>query len=393
MEIVLRWGDTLLEVIRADDFALDDTPLVSRGEAIAAPVGAVGPIAYELRAASAVEPLPPPRRDLRALPYLGLAAAVHVAAVMWALSTPTDEPEPPANMQTRHGPQHRARIAPAPLVNEQGADDRGHAMQGHARAMDGEVGAIGAPMKTPPAGQIAIANTGELPQLTREQAIEQARHAGIFGSPTRITDSLASLVGHDPVTSGFDEYSATAAREYGKDAGGGFGFARTGFGSGGGGTSGNIGWGTIGMAHSDGTSNGHGFGGRGTIRDESWGHGWDGPYIPVPHIYLRRQHLQICDGDVRDLCSVTGALDPSMVRRIVRREIAKLSYCFEKYQLGHPKEKNRTVVLEMDIDSTVMNETVRGDAIEITECVGETVKAMQFPKGATHALYYLRYHD
>jgi len=392
VEIVLRWGDTLLEVIRAEHFALDDVPLVSHGAPIAAPCGIVGPIAYELRAASAVEPLPAPRRDLRALPYLGAAAVVHVAAVMWALSTPA--PTPHASVESHRAP-HRARIAPAAGVRVEGADDVGHAAQGRGRAMDGDAGARGAPIVQPPAGHIAIANIGETPQLAREVAIERARHAGILGSTQISPDAFASLVGHDPVTSGFDEHSAEAARLDTAGLGGGFGFGRSGFGSGGGGTIGTNSRGTIGTAHSDGTSFGHGWGGRGDMRSpESWSSWQGGDYGSMPnHRFHRPLHdLDICDGAVRELCSVTGALEPAIVRRYVRRNYEKLSYCFEKYQLGHPEEHNRTVVVEMELDTTVQNATVRGQPDEILTCIADTVKAIAFPKGATHATYYLRYH-
>lgn len=386
----MRWGDTLLEVVRADEFAVDGTPLVAGGEAVAAPAGTVGPISYELRSATAVEPLPAPRGDRRVVPYIAAAAAVHVAAVMCALAIP--EVSHRADV-AKQATTRRARITAAPSAHEEeGADDRGHAAQGHGRAMDGDAGAIGAPTKTPAAGQITIANTGELPQLSRAEAIERARHAGILGSTRISPDAFASLVGHDPLTSGFDEHSAEAARADGATGGGGFGFSRTGFGTGGGGTSGITGWGTIGTAHSDGTSFGHGWGGRGQTRSDEWSRHWDGgDYAIIPtrnHHY--ESHLAMCDGDLRDKCVVDGELAPRVVRHYMKRNSARLEYCFEKDQLERPG--TRTVVVTFVIDTTVQSATAAGAHDDLDTCIADVVRSIEFPKGPTHVAYYLRYH-
>ena len=110
------------------------------------------------------------------------------------------------------------------------------------------------------------------PQLARQQAIEQARNAGILGS-TALTQggAFASLTGTGDISSGFDDtniYGGLLGNEAG-EMNGGFGFGRSGFGPGGGGT----GWGTIGtgrygtIGHGSGTGSGYGVGGgRGGMR-------------------------------------------------------------------------------------------------------------------------------
>ena len=83
------------------------------------------------------------------------------------------------------------------------------------------------------------------PQLARQQAIEQARNAGILGNVALTQGgAFASLTGTGDISSGFDDtniYGGLLGNEAG-EMNGGFGYGRSGFGPGGGGT----GWGTIG---------------------------------------------------------------------------------------------------------------------------------------------------
>ena len=388
VEIVLRWGSTLLDVVRAEDFSIAGTDLVRAGEPLAAPVGAVGPIAYELRDATPVAALPTPRGDRRVLPYLAAIGIIHVAIAMSALSISLD-PAVATTAQPRS--PRRARIAPAPDLRGSGADDRGRADQGQARAMIGAAGAAGAASeKARPRGHVTIANTGELPQLSRAEAVERARHAGILGTTHVSADAFASLVGPDSVTSGFDARMAEAAFADTAGTSAGDGSARSGFGGGGGGNAGTIGLGLVGF-HSDGTSSGHGWGGRAPATVETR---WiDAPYdyTPMSHGRLGRGRppIRICDGDLRARCRVEGVLDEAVVRRHVRRRYAQLAYCFERYTVAHPVALHEPLELEFDVDTQVLAVTATGAPAEVADCAVEAIRGAAFPPGATHVLYYI----
>jgi hypothetical protein len=334
--------------------------------------------------------LPTPRADRRILPYLAAIAIVHLAIAMAALSlsldpsvttTTTDPPRPP----------RRARIAPAPDVRGRGADDRGRADQGQARAMIGAAGTAGAGSDAArPRGHVMIANTGELPQLSRAEAIERARHAGILGTTLVSADAFASVVGPDALTSGFDAQMAEAALADTAGPSAGFGSSLSGFGGGGGGNAGTIGIGHAGY-HSGGTSSGHGWGGRApTIVETRWP---DAPYdyAPIPHGRLGRARpsIRICDGDLRARCHVEGVLDEAVVRRHVRRRYAQLAYCFERYELAHPAPLREPLELELDVDTQVLAVTATGAPAEVARCVVEAIRGATFPPGATHILYYI----
>ena len=98
---------------------------------------------------------------------------------------------------------------------------------------------------------------------------------------------------------------------------GGFGFGRSGFGPGGGGT----GWGTIGtgrygtIGHGSGTGSGYGVGGgRGGMR---------GRTAAVPTVSIGQPNAQ-------------GDLDKAIIRRYIKRNIQKITYCYEKQLLAKP---------------------------------------------------------
>ena len=148
----------------------------------------------------------------------------------------------------------------------------------------------------------------------------QARTAGILGSTALIQGgAFASLTGTGDVSSGFDDsniYGGLLGNEAG-EMNGGFGFGRSGFGPGGGGT----GWGTIGtgrygtIGHGSGTGSGYGVGGgRGGMR---------GRTSAVPTVSIGQPNAQ-------------GDLDKAIIRRYIKRNIQKITYCYEKQLLAKP---------------------------------------------------------
>jgi hypothetical protein len=214
-------------------------------------------------------------------------------------------------------------------------------------------------------GQYKMKKEQEDPQLARQQAIEQARTAGILGSSALTQGgAFASLTGTGDISSGFDDgniYGGLLGNEAG-EMNGGFGFGRSGFGPGGGGT----GWGTIGtgrygtIGHGSGTGSGYGVGGgRGGMR---------GRTAAVPTVSIGQPNAQ-------------GDLDKAIIRRYIKRNIQKIQYCYEKELLAKPGLAG-TVSTQFFItpNGNVASSSGSGVDGNVASCVAGVIKDIEFPK-------------
>jgi hypothetical protein len=403
-EITTRLGNTLLDVTHTEGtFALCDLVLVSDGTLIAPARGRVGLVDYDIRTVE------PPNRELplahtddrRAVPYIVAALAVHLAVWAAAKSEPA---EPTAHAATKprlrtaaiaHASDHRAEL-PDAATTDRAHDTKGNGKAAAARGDEGRAGAAQAPRD---AGHIAIANTGEEPQLAKAAAIAQARSAGILGDSKTMAEQFHTLGGTDAITSGFDDRkNVTAAADGADGAGrGAFGTGRSGEGTGGGGyrTMGTIGLGSYSM----GTTNGHAWGGSVEVpHDAQWstwsGH-YDGGYYPAGHLRsVSLPGVLICAGTYAARCHVAGDLDPAIVRRYVKRNIQKLAYCYEKELLAKPDLAGPVLVGFAITNGHVEDATAAGLDPTVASCVRETVENIEFPSaGATRVDYVLVFYQ
>ena len=220
--------------------------------------------------------------------------------------------------------------------------------------------------RTAPRASTRCRRTQEDPQLARQQAIEQARNAGILGSTALDQGgAFASLTGTGDISSGFDDtniYGGLLGNEAG-EMNGGFGFGRSGFGPGGGGT----GWGTIGtgrygtIGHGSGTGSGYGVGGgRGGMR---------GRTAAVPTVSIGQPNAQ-------------GDLDKAIIRRYIKRNIQKITYCYEKQLLAKPGLVGHGVDAVLHHAERQRRQRRRGSGVdpEVANCVADVIKGIEFPK-------------
>ena len=407
IEITTRLGDTLLDVVQVErDFTLAGTPLVYDGQLVAPIVGRVGLVDYA--ASVVVKParsVPFTRDTDRSwLPYVAAALVMHVG--IWGLAAITHPPMKKKPKPVAERPLTVARIVAEPPPKQLPADDvsrdrvAGTKAQGEANAMAGAEGAAG--MRAARAsGHIAIKNRGEGAQLSKEEAIARARTAGILGSAQTVLVNYATLAGSDKLTSGFDGMDVNGASTNDDSAAGGsFGFGRSGFGPGGGGT----GWGTIGSGRygtiGGGTNGGHAWGGNRAPQPVQW-HAWNsqyhGPYdySPIPMRRLAKPStVTICPPEAQ--CTVEGDLDKAIVRRYVKRNVTKLSYCFEKELLGQPDLRTGgTVKLSFAVqtDGTIELFQASGFSAEVTTCAAGVVAGIEMPArdGKTFVEYTLKF--
>ncbi len=325
-----------------------------------------------------VSAVPQPRRHMmplfaalesRVLAYFAGSLAVHLG--FWFLIDQVDPDGSGANIDlasledTSTRTNSASQDDPPPPEEEDKPEDGEDESGGTGTAMALEEGKMGKKDSDRAEGQYKMKKEQEDPQLARQQAIEQARNAGILGS-TALTQggAFASLTGTGDISSGFDDgniYGGLLGNEAG-EMNGGFGFGRSGFGPGGGGT----GWGTIGtgrygtIGHGSGTGSGYGVGGgRGGMRGRS---------AAVPTVSIGQPNAQ-------------GDLDKAIIRRYIKRNIQKIQYCYEKELLAKPGLAG-TVATQFFItpNGTVASSSGSGVDGNVASCVAGVIKAIEFPK-------------
>jgi hypothetical protein len=206
------------------------------------------------------------------------------------------------------------------------------------------------------------------PRIAREQALEQARSAGILGLiGSEDGGHIASVfgrdstLGNDPLAGGNMWGDAIGAWD-----GGAGGLGLVGTGSGGGGQGEGIGLGNIGtIGHGSGTGTGSGYGsGMGRLGGARSGHS--------PKI---RQGTT----------TVNGRLPPEVIQRIVRQNFGRFRLCYEQGLLKDPKLAG-TVATKFVIDaqgavSTSSREasTTMTDAT-VVSCINRAFSNLSFPQ-------------
>ena len=254
---------------------------------------------------------------------------------------------------------------PPPPPPEDQPDDGKDESGGTGTAMALDEGKMGKKDSDRAEGQYKMQKNQEDPQLARQQAIEQARNAGILGNTAIVNGgAFASLTGTGDISSGFDDsniYGGLLGNEAG-EMNGGFGYGRSGFGPGGGGT----GWGTIGtgrygtIGHGSGTGSGYGVGGgRGGMR---------GRTAAVPTVSIGQPNAN-------------GDLDKAIIRRYIKRNIQKITYCYEKQLLAKPGLAG-TVQTQFFItpNGNVAQSSGSGVDPEVANCVADVIHGIEFPK-------------
>jgi len=208
------------------------------------------------------------------------------------------------------------------------------------------------------------------------EVIDQARSAGVLGT-TALQEggAFASLTGESDISSEFDDrnvYGGLLGTE-GGEMNGSFGFGRSGVGPGGGGS----GWGTIGegrygtIGHGSGTGSGYGIGsGRGGMRGRS---------ASVPTVSIGQPN-------------VVGDLDKAIIRRYIKRNIQKITYCYEKQLLASPTLAG-TVATQFVItkDGTVATVSAHGVHTDVSSCIADVIKNIEFPKPRNNANVVVNY--
>jgi TonB family protein len=205
------------------------------------------------------------------------------------------------------------------------------------------------------------------PHLAKKLAEEQAKTAGILGVLKMNEGShLASIFGRDTALGNdpSDVLGGLIGNQIGEAYGvGGLGLVGTG--SGGGGT----GEGTLGLGNL-GTIGKGGGGGNGSGYGRGAG-GLGGRRAKAPDV-------------IPGQANVRGSLDKEIIRRIIRRHINEVKYCYEQELLKKPELGGR-VVVQFTISATgqvvasVLQTSTMGNA-RVENCTVQAVRRWEFPK-------------
>jgi hypothetical protein len=307
--------------------------------------------------------------DTPFLVSLGGTAGAFAILLILLFQIPPDDSAANADLASLEDTSTRTNSSsqddPPPPPPEDQPDDGKDESGGTGQAMALDEGKMGKKDSDRAEGQYKMQKTQDDPQLARQQAIDAARTAGILGNTALVQGgAFASLTGTGDISSGFDDtniYGGLLGNEAG-EMNGGFGYGRSGFGPGGGGT----GWGTIGtgrygtIGHGSGTGSGYGVGGgRGGMR---------GRTAAVPTVSIGQPNAQ-------------GDLDKAIIRRYIKRNIPKITYCYEKQLLAKPGLSG-TVQTQFFITPNGNVATASGSGVdpEVANCVADVIKGIEFPK-------------
>jgi len=252
------------------------------------------------------------------------------------------------------------------MEQEDQQDDEG----GKGKRHKGEEGAMGKKESKKTNNRYAIEGPedNEDPHMAREEAREQARNAGILGTLQAMTGSFNSptspfgaetALGNDPMSA----LGALMGDQIGENAGfGGLGLRGTGRGGGGTGE-GTIGLGNLGtIGHGGGGGSGSGYGrGAGGFRGRS----------------ARVPRIRSGNADVR------GSLSKEVIRRVIRRHINEVKFCYEQQLNSRPDLEGRvTVRFIISPTGAVQNALVQNSSLNnqaVEGCVAAAVRRWTFP--------------
>ncbi|MEZ4366282.1 MAG: AgmX/PglI C-terminal domain-containing protein [Kofleriaceae bacterium] len=323
----------------------------------------LGQVGFLVRAVEAPRAVlaPPVSIERRVLAYVAASAAAHLA--VWQLAQLADPSAYAATIDETATEELTASLmaeARADLPPEPSDGTAGDApVDGDVAALALAEGLTGAPQSRPDPGRRQIANRADAEARARQDAIEAAATAGVLGS-TFVT-SMASALGNDDLMSGFDAIDRIGGLDgYGPGAPRGFGDGVSGVGPGAGG----VPWGTVRVGGYRTVGNTPG-GIRYTIPGGGDVPGGRRSSTPPPTL---------------EKPTVVGDLDASMLRRYIRRELTKISYCYEKELLANPTLGGTVqAVFTVNPQGVVVSSTAKGVDGAVSSCVASVVAAITFP--------------
>lgn len=309
--------------------------------------------------------------DRRSLGYVAVSLAAHL--LVWGVAT---EEAPEVAVPEQPENHIRARFANVTAVTAEPVpwelgDSPDFDLDGGGQPTMGLAGTAGGEVENVH-GHMRLAK-GPVPAvMTKQEAIERARTAGILGSAAVLAGGIGGITAVD-LSAGFDNLEVQGPLYGGSGEGRGtFGLARSGFGDSAGCNGSNCN-GIIGTGRYGTISNGE------SVGDHWGGHRTGASGWPGQGRASRYPRVLMCAGP--SPCVVgDGGLDKAVVRRYVRRELSKIQYCYEKELLAHGELAGvvETQFL-IQIDGRVSSVSTSGVSPEVSACVAGVIEKLEFP--------------
>ena len=305
----------------------------------------------------------------RTMSYFAGSLAVHLG--IWALlqQIPVESGSADIDLAILEAPTTRTTGTENDDVPPENQPDDGQSggTEGAATAMNLPEGAAGTTKSSVLDSHMRMKDNQVPPQVARAQAIEDARKAGFLGEASSLSGAaFAALTAQGDLSSGIDADNVYGALE-GRDGegNGNFGYGRSQFGAGGGCT--------IEPCGMIGTSRGYNTIGTGAKAGDGWGGPGRGHNLRPHHGETPQPVLGQATGP--------GDLDGPTIRRYIKRNIEKFSYCYSKELLAHPTiEGTVSASFFISPSGSVQASKASGFDANVASCVADVVSGIEFPK-------------
>jgi hypothetical protein len=325
--------------------------------------------------------------DRGVLAFVAASAVVHLGVLAILNAVPPSQDTALMDMSVDEDASIAVKInghdepIPPPVDSGEDGEDGENGRTSEVSMASIEDGTLGTDQPNPTPAKLKVVNRNVDPQLARRMAIEAATSAGVLGA---INSPIAVFEGGS-IASGFDDIDITG----GIIDGGGTGAP-----------AGSFGWGIKGNGIGCGTFDGKNCGGinAGPYATVGWtGDNYGGPLnlrpgrpgrpgdrvAKVPTVKLNPPIT--CTEDA-------PCLDKEIIRRYVKRNIEKITYCYEKELLANPGlEGTVTVNFILSGNGRVMKSEASGVDATVSSCIAGVVSNIQFPKVGDAGIYPIKY--
>lgn len=327
--------------------------------------------------------------EARTLKYFAGALAFHLGVILIANTIPSDDTSAAIDIADEMRLENKtSQTVKDDLPPDQQPEDHGEGTGETgvaAKAMKLDEGQAGDHDSNDTNKHLAVKDMKTTPQITREEAIHDAQIAGILGSLSSPEHNFNALVDETGLSSGFDD-ATFYGNLYGADAGtahGEFGGGLIGFGRGGGCPAG----GDCGLIGNGGRYNTIGSG-------RHAGGGWGG--LGGDGLKMKKHEARI-PVDWHGTASIVGGLDRAIIKRYIKMNIEKISYCYEHELIARPNlEGSVNIVFFISPNGVVTSASGKGFDTTVDDCVAGVISRIEFPKpqdgGGVNVTYPFTFH-
>ncbi len=324
--------------------------------------------------------------ERQVMAFLAASAVVHLGVLAVLNAVPPEQATAQTDLNPVEDTSVMARLNsiedPDPLpIDDSDDDGDGGGMASQLVAMALTDGALGTDQPNATPAKLQVKNRDVEAQLARAAAIEAASTAGVLSA---MNSPIAVFEGGS-IASGFEDIDITG----GIIDGGGTGAP-----------AGSFGWGIKGQGLGCGTPDGkHCEGMRaGPYATIGWqGRDYAGPFSRRPGGPGRPGDRVAKVPTVKLSPPITctannPCLDKEIIRRYVKRNLEKITYCYEKELLASPSlEGTVTVNFILNGNGRVIESNASGVDATVSSCIAQVVSSIKFPKVGDDGIYPIKY--